>query len=94
MTIAKPFKLADLQPLHDWILVQKEFEQVTKSGIIKVTKEERPTTGRVLRIGPEVTLVKVGDRIHFPYAAGTTMENGDEKLSIIKEKDLNGVFEQ
>ena len=93
--IAQPFKLSDLKPLHDWILVQKEFTTVSKGGIIYGgNKEERPTTGKVLQIGDKVTMVKVGDRIHFPYAAGTTMEEGTEKLSIIKEVDLNGVFEE
>jgi len=88
------FKLTDLHPLHDWVLVQKDFVTTTKGGIIiGGNKEQRPTTGTVLRIGDEVTDVKVGDKIQFPYAAGTTLENGGEKLSIIKQCDINGVFE-
>ena len=94
--------LHELTPLHDWILVRKDFQcgTKTKGGIMVVGPgtnkwighEERPMTGTVLSIGGEVDAVEPGDRIHFPYAAGTTIEYKNEKLAIIRQVDLNGVL--
>ena len=90
---SKDVKLSNLKPLHDWILVKKDFKEMSAGGIMLTrAKDQHPTTGTVIRCGDEVTMVKAGDRIHFPYAAGTTMEHGGEKLSIIKEIDLNGII--
>lgn len=100
-------QIAQLTPLHDWVLVKKHFKEglKTKSGIITTSaaiskagkivdgsKEERPTLGWVLSVGGEVKDVTVGDYINFPMAAGTTFEYLGEKVSIIKEKDINGIL--
>lgn len=84
-------------PLKDWVLVKKDFtEGKTKGGIIVVQKdEERPITGVILRVGPDAKSVKVGNKIVFHYAAGTTLEHTfEEKLSLINEKDIFGILEE
>lgn len=87
--------LANFKPLHDWVLVRKHFTTTSPSGKLIVVRkaEERPTTGTVISIGPKVDMVKVGDTIHFHYAAGTTFELKGEKVSIIKQVDINGIIE-
>jgi co-chaperonin GroES (HSP10) len=97
-------ELSTFKPLHDWVLVKKNFSAgaFTAGGIIKpgatmsrsgnlVNKEERPTYGWVLNIGDKVKDVKVGDYIHFPYAAGTTFDLDGETLSVIKEIDIHAI---
>ena len=81
-------------PLRQWIFVKKDFTEKTTSGIILPhIKEERPVTGKVISIGPEVTSIKQNDKIHFHYAAGTTFEYLGEKVSIIHENDVSGIYE-
>ena len=87
--------VAHLTPLHDWVLVRKNFNKgkFTKSGLmIKTVKEERPKEGWVISVGAEVTDVRAGDYVHFPMAAGSTFEYKNQTLSVIKQKDINGVF--
>lgn len=87
--------LANFKPLHDWVLVRKHFTSNSPSGkLILVRKaEERPTVGTIIAVGPEANMVKAGDTIHFHYAAGTTFEYKGEKVSIIKQVDINGIIE-
>ena len=92
--IVPPKALSDLYPLHDWVLVRKNYTRVTAGGIILAPrKEERPKDGTVLNIGKKVKELIPGDKIMFHYAAGTTFEYNGEKLSIIKECDIFGKLE-
>ena len=86
----------DFSPLKDWVLVKKDFIEGKTAGgiIIDNWKEERPTKGTILKVGPDVKYVKVGDKIVFHFGAGTTFEDTfEEKLSLINEKDIYGVIE-
>lgn len=85
--------LANFRPLHDWVLVRKHFENNTGKIIRVNMQEERPTHGTVISCGPEATMVKPGDHVHFSYAAGTTFDYKGEKVSIIKQIDINGIIE-
>lgn len=76
-----------ISPLRDLLLIKADKPKgETESGLL-VSEEWKslPLTGEVLAIGPEVTAVKVGDRVGFNRYASEVLEN-DERL--INERQL------
>lgn len=79
----------DYTPTSNFILVDpvesKERENVTASGIIVNTKEERHdlivAEGTVLDVGPDVVGIQKGDKILYNYFAGNTYKLfGDDPM--------------
>lgn len=93
-----------IRPLYDRIVVKRdEATDKTPGGVYVVeTSREKPKkgtvvavgTGRVLENGNTLPLVlKAGDRVIFGAYAGSEIEVGGEKFTIMKETDVVGTIE-
>lgn len=79
-----------IKPLFDWVQIQPEEAETSKSGIILAGEEDRKTEiAEVLAIGDKMkTNLKVGDKILFK---GYTVEEvvlEEKLLFFVKELDL------
>jgi chaperonin GroES len=93
-----------LRPLQDRVIVkQQEAEEKTKSGIfLPDAAKEKPTTGKVVAVGPgklddngkpmELP-VRAGDTVYYGKWSGTEVEVDGTKYVILRETDLLGVLE-
>ena len=79
-----------IQPLFDQLQVEiEEAETVTSSGIILASNEDvRLEKATVLAIGPDVTVVQVGDEILFKAYSSDTIELDGVELSFVKEENV------
>lgn len=92
------------RPLHDRVVVSRLEEDTKSAGgiIIPDTAAEKPSTGKVLAVGPgarneEGTItppdVKKGDQVLFGKWSGTEVKIDGDDLLIMKESDIMGVIE-
>ena len=93
-----------LRPLSDRVIVrQSDAEEKTASGIVLPdTAKEKPTTGKVIAVGPgklddkgkrlEIGL-KTGDVVYYGKYSGTDVEVDGTKYVILRETDVLGVLE-
>lgn len=88
-----------LQPANDRILVRRE--EPKSEGLIQIAAQEKPTTGRVLAVGPGRTLdnglvqpcgVKDGDLILFSKHSGLEVYLAGEPFVILRADDILGVL--
>ena len=87
----------DVKPLHKKVLVAENKGEVkSESGIIldDATSVRESKTGTVLAIGPEVTLVQVGDKILLEWAKASVVKIGDAQRVIIEEDNIVAVFDK
>ena len=90
----------NVKPLSDRVLIlPNPAEEKTAGGlIIPDTAKEKPLAGKVVAVGPgtaEVKMeVKVGDEVLYGKYAGTEVEFEGEKLLIMRQSDVLGVFEK
>ena len=85
-----------LVPLAGWVLVQPRavVSEVTKAGLIKVDQSgEKPQTGLVLAVGPDVDpaahpYVQPGLLVLFGKFAGVEVDLGDYEAVLLDVKDL------
>jgi chaperonin GroES len=87
-----------IKPLGKRILAQKiEPENKTTSGGIVLpdsVKSEKVVRAEVLAIGTDEKFeVKVGDEILVGTFAGTEIEQGENKLILVKESDVLAIVE-
>lgn len=71
--------------LHDYVLIKvDEYDRKTEDGLYRAEQwQSLPPTGVVIAVGPQVTLVKPNDRVHFlRYAA---IDGRDEFERLCKE---------
>lgn len=91
-------------PLDDRVLVRPfDAEEVTPGGIVLPdVAKEKSQFGEVLEVGPGRMLadgsraavaVTVGDTILFSKYAGTEMKVAGEKLQMMRESEILGVYE-
>ena len=83
-----------LQPLHDYVLLQKEAEEkTTASGIILTSGQEKSKLATVKAVGKDVENAgySVGDRVLYKEYAGTTVKADDEEFIVIKDEDIIAV---
>ena len=93
-----------VRPLGDRVLVEpaEEKEQMVGGIYIPDAAKEKPIKGKVIALGKkydeghkEVAFdVKVGDEVLLPKYGGTEVKIGDQKLQLVREEDLLGVFEK
>ncbi len=92
------------RPLHDRVVVTRIEEDTKSAGgiIIPDTATEKPSTGKVLAVGPgerreDGTItppdVKAGDTVLFGKWSGTEVKIDGEEVLIMKESDIMGVLE-
>lgn len=85
-----------IKPLHKKVLVaENASENKTESGIIldganSVRESKRAT---VLAIGPEVTLVNVGDVVLLEWNKASVVKIGDAQRAMIDEENIVAVFD-
>jgi len=88
-----------IKPLADRVLIQPApAEETTISGIIiPDSAKEKPLRGTVLATGDgtkdEKMTVKEGDQVLYGKYAGTEIELDGEKLLIMRQGDILGIFE-
>ena len=92
-----------IKPLFDRVVLKlEESESETKSGIFLPTSaKEKSQIGKVVAVGEGGTLdgkeqkmlVKVGDRVLFSKYAGTEIEDGKEKYTVLRQIDILGIVE-
>jgi co-chaperonin GroES (HSP10) len=86
----------NIKPLHKKILVaENASENKTESGIIldganSVRESKRAT---VLAIGPEVTLVNIGDVVLLEWNKASVVKIGDAQRAMIDEEHIVAVFD-
>ena len=84
-------------PLKKKVLVaENKAEQTTESGIILdgTTSNRDSKQGTVLAIGPQVTLVKVGDVIMLEWNKAQGVKIGDAQRVIVDEDNIVAVVEE
>jgi chaperonin GroES len=92
-----------IQPVGDRILVQraKAGEQLRGGVIIPDSATEEPQEARVLAVGSGTKSVggtvsafevKVGDTVLIGGHAGSNVEVGDQKFTLVREDDILGVI--
>ncbi|MDE6528123.1 MAG: co-chaperone GroES [Muribaculaceae bacterium] len=88
-----------IKPLADRVLIKPTpAEETTISGIIiPDSAKEKPLRGTVLATGDgtkdEKMVVKEGDTVLYGKYAGTEIELDGEKLLIMRQTDILGIFE-
>lgn len=89
-----------IKPLADRVLIKPTpAEETTIAGIIiPDSAKEKPLRGTVLAIGDgtadEKMVVKPGDEVLYGKYAGTEVELDGEKLMIMRQSDVLGIFEK
>lgn len=86
----------NITPLKKKVLVaENKSEHKTESGIILegATSTRESKQGTVLAIGPEVTMVKVGDVIMLEWNKAQVVKIGDTQRVIVSEDDIVAVVE-
>jgi len=77
-----------LKPLQDFVLIEVD-EPVTKQGLLHVVEDWKslPPTGTVKAIGPDVAVIKLGDRVQFERYSSVILEGN---YRIAKEAHIYG----
>ena len=78
-----------LKPLFDQIVAIKEVPmETTKSGILLGEAKETPAYVVVESVGPDVKIVKPGDKIIYKGYSTTDIKIEDKDYVIVKEEDV------
>ena len=85
----------NFKPLHNYVLVFMDFKE-SESGLVLTTdikKKEKMFDIVVEAIGPDVTKVKVGDKVHILAQSIPTVASKGRECGIVREFDIVGTFE-
>lgn len=78
-----------LKPLSDRIVAKKEEEVTqTKSGILLGEAREKPAYAVVESVGPDVKVIKKGDKIVYKNYSTTDVKLDNTDYIIVKEEDV------
>ena len=78
-----------LKPLSDRIVALKEEPMTqTKSGILLGEAKEAPAYAVVESVGPDVKIVKKGDKIVYKNYSTTDVKVENKDYIIVKEEDI------
>jgi len=82
-----------IQPLRDICLIKadKSKDKTTSGILLKEEWKSLPMSGEVLAIGPEVSRVKVGDRVVFERYSSIILDD-DQRLA--KESSILGITDE
>lgn len=85
-----------MEPLFDRVKFTLIKEKVIKSDIIdtSINKVVRKDEGYVSSIGPEVTDVKVGDRIKFSTKTAVYITENDIEVGIVPVNDIFAIIHE
>lgn len=92
-----------LKPLGDRVVLKAEDEEQTVGGIVLASNaKNKPTTGKVVAVGPGKVLdngqvrelsVNEGDKVLFDKYAGSEVEYNGEKFLVVHENDLVAIVD-
>ena len=93
-----------VKPLHDRVLVKRVEEEAKSRGgiIIPETAKEKPTSAKVIAVGPGEPLeeggrremaVKVGDRVILGKYGGTEVRVDGEDLLLVRESEIFAIID-
>lgn len=81
-----------ISPLGTYVVVQnEEASNRTQSGLyIPESATEKPSTAKVVALGPEAKKIKVGDRVLYKndYQDNTSVKIGSEEYIILPETNI------
>lgn len=79
-----------ITPLADRVVAVREAaETKTASGLyLPENAKEKPAFAVVKAVGPEVTALKVGDKIIFKEYATTELKVGGTEYLVVKQEDV------
>ena len=78
-----------LTPLQDRVVaIKEEPMKATKSGILLGDAQEKPAYAVVESVGPDVKVVKKGDKIIYKQYSTTDVNIDDKDYIILKEEDV------
>lgn len=78
-----------LKPLKDRVVAKKEQPlEKTKSGILLGEAKEKPAYAVVESVGPDVKIIKKGDKIITKDYSATEIKIDDVDYLIVKEEDI------
>lgn len=78
-----------LKPLQDRVVaIKEEPMKATKSGILLGDAQEKPAYAVVESVGPDVKVVKKGDKIIYKQYSMTDVNIDDKDYIILKEEDV------
>ncbi len=97
-----------IRPLHDWMVIKRlNAEEKTAGGIIiPESAQDKPSEGVVMAIGPGAykiirgkmkffpTTLNPGQRVVYPEHAATEVEIQGEAITLVKEEDVLGTYEE
>lgn len=103
-TKKKSKKGAQIQPLGDRVVVEREASEETTAGgiVLPDSAKDAPARGVVVSVGPGRMLedgsrsplqVKAGDRVIFSSYAGEAFKVSDDELLLMREDDILAVIE-
>jgi chaperonin GroES len=83
-----------MKPLGNRIVIkQDDANTENKFGlIIPDTSIERPKTGTVEAVGPDVKTVQIGERVAFSEHAGSRVTIDDTEVLYIRETDVSFII--
>ncbi len=84
-----------LKPTKNRVLIEPIQDKEDRVGTIVVPEANRdkPTEGMVLRIGPLVENVKIGDRVIYNRFEGEDIQIGNKIHKLFRDNELLGVIE-
>jgi chaperonin GroES len=87
---ANPATDSTIQPLADYVVARgEEAAAKTASGLyLPDNAKEKPKTVLIVGVGPQVTQVKVGDRVIYKSFSSTEIKVDGVEYAIIKEEDV------
>lgn len=82
------------EPLKDRVFVSytEQMDRTPGGLYIPDNAKEKPQSGKVEAIGPEVKTLQVGDKILFDRYSGSKISIDSAEYLIVKEEDVLGRF--
>jgi chaperonin GroES len=82
-----------LIPLGDRVTLRPvAAKEITESGIhLAPQAVEAPAEADVVRVGPDVTRVQVGQRVCYPKYAGSIVTLDDQSVLVMSEREIVGI---
>jgi co-chaperonin GroES (HSP10) len=80
-----------LEPLDDYLVIQPLDESETATGlIVPLNEAAHCTTGIVVSVGPDVTIVEPGDKVLYPREAGyeVRLVRSSHRVRVVKRDEL------
>jgi chaperonin GroES len=84
----------NFQPLGNRVLVKRVEEATTTSSgiIIPDSAQEKPSTGEVVAVSKEVSVIETGNKVVFGKYSGNEISVGTEKYLVLDVDDIFGIM--